>query len=678
MKFRKFKVNIIAGGSQYGFECTFENGLNIIRGDNSSGKSTLVNSLIYSIGMEEIIGSKGNNSLPYALKTYFELNDEKIDILESMTLVEVENRYGEIKTFKRAITSESKDTKLVEIINGDYLTKLENSSFTTSYAFVHDPGSAQDKELGFYAYLEDFIDLELPIVSNNSGSDTKLYLQTIFSSLFIEQKRGWTNYIANTPYYPISSLREKIVSFLLDLDKFRNQKKLDQLISERNTIITNWAEGVTNIKLLLKANSLTINGLSSKPVLDFRRELVDIGEGAGTERKSLSLLLSGLVNKLNDYEQKEQERLSELKPDTVEKIEAVRNEISELMLVHKMCGDGIRINQAKQKQYKQTLENILKDLKKNKLTKKVNDFGAEFELKVAKGECAVCLNLIDDNLAPPENISMPMSIDENIRHLENQKIMIESLLNGLEKEISTEKASLTKISRELTERKSELVSYKKDMRSLSLVNESDVRVKVNLENRYKDLSEVSEQIENLLSKHLLLSKEYAKCQSSINDLSKFSVSYQDNQKITIFEQLFRGLASRFGYRSAKVEEISINENTLIPYLQGLELREYSTDIKSDSSASDFVRLIWAYLISIYKVSDQNKGNHPGILLFDEPAQHSMGLDSVNQMLKELSTTAGLQSIVAASFDQSDATFEESTTGVDFHLVRLPRKLINKR
>jgi predicted ATPase len=73
MKFKKLKVKIFSDNKLYGYEYEFNDGLNIIRGDNSSGKSTLVNSLIYSLGMEELIGSKGVNSLPYALKTYFNL-----------------------------------------------------------------------------------------------------------------------------------------------------------------------------------------------------------------------------------------------------------------------------------------------------------------------------------------------------------------------------------------------------------------------------------------------------------------------------------------------------------------------------------------------------------------------------------------------------------------------------
>lgn len=678
MKFRKFKVKVFAKTSTYGFEYEFHNGLNIIKGDNSSGKSTLINSLIYSVGMEEIIGSKGISSLPYALKSYFELDGKKVDILESVTIVEIENSYGEVKTFKRAITSKDKDTKLVEIINGDYLTNNESDSFTSSYTFLHDAGSAQDKQLGFFAFFENFLGFELPTVSNNNGGESKLYLQTIFSSMFIEQKRGWTNYIANTPYYPISGIREKIVSYLLDLDKFRNEKKLDKLTTERKKIAADWAENSTCIKLLLKPLSLVISGLTSKPIIDFRKELVNIGEGSADDYISIQELITQIAKQIQKYEQKEKEDFVKQEPDLVAKIENLRDKISELMLLHKMCSDDVRINVSKRKQYQFTLQSVLEDLKRNKLTKKVNEFGAEFEMKVAKNECPVCLTPLDGTLAPPENASMSMSIEENIQHLESQKTMIESLINGLDKEINREKASEAKISKELKDKKAELNSCRKDMIAYSKISETDIRIKVGLENRYSSLIETYNEIEEYLTNLEALSKRYQYCQSSISELNKFSVSYNDSKKIETFQTTFQKLASKFEYRSANVEEISINPNSLIPYLEGLELREYSgdvADIKADSSASDFVRLIWAYLISIYQVSRNKKGNHPGVILFDEPAQHSMGLESVNEMLRELSLTHGLQSIVAASFDQSDAAFDESTKQVDFHLIELPRKLI---
>ena len=46
-------------------------------------------------------------------------------------------------------------------------------------------------------------------------------------------------------------------------------------------------------------------------------------------------------------------------------------------------------------------------------------------------------------------------------------------------------------------------------------------------------------------------------------------------------------------------------------------------MKFDSSASDNIRGIWAYTVALLQVSMSKGGNHPGVLIFDEPVQHSI-------------------------------------------------------
>lgn len=690
MIFKKFKVKIFADDdNEYGFECEFKGGLNIIRGDNSSGKSTLVNSLIYSLGMEEIIGSKGPTSLPYALKTYFQLGENKVKIIESVTLVELENSFGEVKTFKRCISSQSKDSKLIEVIHGKYLSENEVTYFPSTFTFVHDPGSAQDHEMGFYAFFEKYLGLELPKIIDNKGKESKLYLQTIFSSLLIEQKRGWTNYIANVPYYGVSNMREKIVTYLLDLDTFRNNKKINELVALRNKISAAWSESATAVKLITRANQLSVKGLSSAPNVDFRKELVSIGESDKEDFKVIDELLLNLADKLDAINNKEKVSPDLNSSQSIKSLEETQNLLAEMMTLQKISNDKIRINNSQIKLYDETLQNVLEDLRKNKLAQKLNNFGAEFELSVAVGKCGTCLQPIDDTLTPPENQTFPMTIKENITHLENQKTMIESLVIGLEKETVKDKAVLLKIEVEFSLKIQELAAIKKDIKSISSINEADLRIKIAHENKYISLEKARKELDESLLIFENLSLEFKACVAELSKITQFEISYKDKCKVEYFEKSFRSLAAQFDYRSAQINEINIKKDTLIPYLGDLELREYKesnelsvkskpvTDIMSDSSASDFVRLIWAYLISVQKTSKEFNGNHINTLLFDEPAQHSMSVHSVNEMLKVLAKSSSLQSIVAASFDQSDETFVASTTDVSFNLIRLPRKLIAK-
>ncbi|EGR0741577.1 hypothetical protein O1C19_001298 [Vibrio cholerae] len=678
MKFRKLKVKILSEGQWYGFEYEFLPGLNIIRGDNSSGKSTLVNSLIYSIGMEELIGSKGPSSLPYALRTHFELDDKEYINVESYTLVELENSKGEVKTFKRYISSKDKDSKLVQIIHGDYLTQNESGSFNSSPVYLHDPNSATNEEFGFFATFEKFLGLELPNIADNKGYNRKLYLQYIFAALLIEQKRGWTNYIANTPYFGVSNVVQKTVSYLLNLDTFDKERKLNELYSQRNRLTSQWAESASNIKLIASNAKLNVRGLSAKPEVDFDKNLVLIGSGYD-EFKPLTNLVVEALNELHKLSRDPIKNLQNEQPQLAENIEKAQNRISEILTLQKICGDEVRINKSKIGLYQESLSDIEEELERNRMTNKLNKFGADFDLPVAKNICATCHKPLDDSLVSPENTVMNMTLDENIKYLDNQKSMVKNLLAGLEKRLEKAKSDMLSLQTELREHTKILASLKRDIKSIEAISEADVRKKLILEGRIDQLNVVDESVafeKNVLEK---LSGEYQTCQSQITSMTQYELSYSDKVKLDRFEEHFRNLATDFSYRSAKPKEIEVNRETLVPYLKGLELREINgaADIKADSSASDFVRLIWSYLISICRVSNEQNGNHLGILLFDEPAQHSMSLYSVNKLLKNMADLNNVQCIVAASFDQSEAAFEESTNGVKFNYLRLPSKLIKE-
>ncbi|PST85361.1 hypothetical protein C9I86_19460 [Photobacterium sp. NCIMB 13483] len=682
MKFKKLRVHILADdGLDYGYNIKFEPNLNIIRGDNSSGKSTFVNSLIYSLGMEEIIGSKGLSSLPYALKSEFEFEGRKIKIVNSVVYVEIENNSGTSITLKRSIKSEYDDVKLIQIIKGPYLSN--SGCYDIQPTFLHDAGSAQDPERGFFAFLENFIGLKMPSVNDTKGKQTKLYLQSIFAALIIEQKRGWTDYIANIPYYNVSGMREKVSSFLLDLNVFRNAKALSDYSHEKNKIVSEWSEVVTSIKLLAETNHLSISGINKNPVVDFNLDFIRIGEYHNDEFQSLNLIKTSLSNKIIEKEEKSFNKLKKEAPEIVPEIEKIKNRMDELLTLQTMSSQQININKSQCEQYILSLSNIEKDLKDNKLTQKLVDFGANVsDINIAKGICGTCFQSVEDILLPPDSQSIPMSINENIVHLDNQKKMTKSLIDGLEKTIIKDKFQLRMINNDLISLRKELSSLTRDLKSINNVKESDVRIKIEMENKRNNLSFIENKINEYLDSLSKLSKSYREILTKIKSVDKSGFTGQDYNKVKMFTTSFKHLAENFGYRSASVSDINIEPSSMLPYLGGIELRETKsehTDIKSDSSASDFVRLIWSYLISLQATSIYYRANHPNFILFDEPAQHSMSEKSVNKLLNSLCYANGLQSIIAASFDESDENFEASTSGIkgQFNLIRLPSKIIER-
>jgi len=174
-----------------------------------------------------------------------------------------------------------------------------------------------------------------------------------------------------------------------------------------------------------------------------------------------------------------------------------------------------------------------------------------------------------------------------------------------------------------------------------------------------------------------IASRLAENQAARKALPKDTYVKSDLDRISLFEKKFRANAGSFGYESATISEIEIDPSNLTPTLSQLELREIRNDIKADSSASDFVRLIWSYLLALYQTSAEPsmRGNHPGFLLLDEPGQHSMRSISQHALLQLLSGERNLQSIVAASFDENESVFREATDGLQYELIKWEGKIL---
>lgn len=671
----KFKIVLNTTGGEYGFECEFKSGLNIVRGNNSSGKSTLVNSLIYSLGMEEILGGKGEKTLPYALKEYVESEKkDKIKIVSSYVYLQVSNKNGDVVTLKRAINSTEKDTKLIEVIHGDYLS-AKNREFDISPKYLHDKGSAQNAESGYFTFLENFVGLSLPFVPGTNGGEVKLYIQTIFSALLIEQKRGWTDYIANTPYYAIRDVRTKIVEFILGLDVFENERLKSTLMADLTDIQSKWSEEKVKIGLLEEEQSINVIGIKRTADDMFDPKLVRITKQVEDATFTLSDYIVELVRKIEAISEAENKTRDDVSIELIEAYESSKAELYQLVSMLDSANAEIRLSKSRMTEYLSLRSEIEKDLEKNKIAKKLKNFGAETGLSLALDSCPACHQHIDDSLFLADTLIQPMSIDENVRYLDSQKKMVSRYILGLEKTITKLESQVREYSENVSDKRAVCLSLKKQIRLSGNAEEADLRVKLQLELKVESLLKAERIIKNSVNYLVNFSNEFKNIKATLAGLPERKSSVEDVRKYNKFQNHFRNYASLFGYKSAPTSDIEINRDTLFPYLAGLELREVNTDIKSDSSASDFVRLIWAYLLAVYSASEELGGNHPGLVLLDEPGQHSMGVTSVNALLTNISKQRNIQGIVAASFDESDEVFDESVLGVEHHLIECGYKLL---
>jgi hypothetical protein len=664
---------------QFGFSFNFGRNLTIIRAGNSGGKSTLVNSLLYALGMEEIVGGKSEKFLPYAVKDYVEHAGAKVAISSSEILLEIESGSGEVVTLRRAIKDSARSTKLVEIFSSAHLT--ENVELGTSKpTYLHDSGGAQLSE-GFHRYLEKFLGLDLPKVARTSGSDAKLYLQTIFAALAIEQKRGWTDYIANIPFYGIRDARTRVAEFLLGLDVFETNAERSRLNVESVEIDSKWRRLVDELKSEANRLGLVAEGMPVGPSSTFNKDSVQC-KRVGTSEMPLQEYQLQLREEHDKLTHRAKETGRDTGAATVQEIDKITAELQELTVLYERSATALGVNRASLREYEVLHRETVEDLEKNRTAAKLRTLGATIDIELATGHCPTCHQEVEDNLLTGVAAGPQMDIAMNVAYLESQSRMLKRQLAGLQDAIRSDELRASELSMRLAGKHDYLAALRGDLSSGAVESKAVVRRQVQIEIEVSALNGFARRIAEVIGALEDLVTRFIANQSARKRLPHSAYSAEDEARIRVFEMNFKANAGSFGYKSAPIGDIEISRENLVPGLSQLELREIikdprKSDIKNDSSASDFVRLIWSYLLALYQTSSNPSlaGNHPGILILDEPGQHAMRVESQHALLQLLAGEKRLQCIAAASFDELETVFREATDGISYVLIEWDGKLI---
>jgi len=676
LKIRAIKLEVNTTSGLFGAEYEFSNGLNIIRGDNTTGKSSLFQSILYGLGFEELLGGKNEKTMQTALKDQVEFPDGKFHLVnQSFVYLEIENK--EIVTIKRGITSDSRKPQLVDVFPGALLTG-NDKTLPSRPMFVHDKGGASDDIYGFHLFLSEFLDWSLPEVITTKGEMSHLYLQQIAPAFIIEQKSGWSDFFATLPYYPMRNTESRVVEFILDLDVFENQKRKQQLSANKQQINTKWnllflqfnklAEKCGGTLRGLEQNASIINSIGGIYIAMLKNEkeitLTDFNE---QQKEELAVLEKQQTTTVGSNINKNEEALKKL-----------TDKLNQLSLNYEMLSPELNYDNEKLKQYTKQLEAVSEDLRKNKGALKVKSLGHELPAETADDSCPACHQPIKDSLLPSEIKQTPMRIEDNVSFLEAQQKMIEVYIKGQEKVIREKEKKLLTYQTQLAETRQEIRDTKKELvQDERLPSVLEIEKRLNLKKKVEFFSKQIEDFTQLIEELKTLSKELENLLTKEKNLPTDFFTLEDRKKLASLYDGFIALLKKFNYQSKPFDAIKISNDNYLPVAEksldnGMKL---AYNLKFDSSASDFIRCLWSYYTALFKTSVAFKTNHPMLLIFDEPKQQDMAIGNFKSFLSELSQFTEQQVLVFASFENSDDSFKEATQGLKFSLNRIEEKLI---
>ena len=462
LKIRAVKIEVNTTDGLFGTQHLFKEGLNIIRGDNSTGKSTLFQAIIYCLGLEELLGGKNEKTMQSTLKDQVEYPKGSFhNIIQSFIYLEIENK--NIFTIKRSIISETRKSQLIDVYQGPLITG-NDKKIPSMPMYIHDKGGASDEVYGFHMFLSELLNWDLPEVVTSKGDLHKLYIQQIAPAFIIEQKSGWSDFFSTIPFYNIKDVESRVIEFLLDLDVFENEKRKQGISIYKQEIKNSWYDLFSQFYKLAESCSGTLKGLESTPSIMNDYEGIYITVPNGDTDIPITEYNEIKKKEFFELETKEIKTVGEDLSENEIVLKNLSQQLSQISLNYEVLSPELNFDKEKLNQYEKQLVDVEDDLVKNKGALKIKKLGAVLPSETANDVCPTCHQTLKESLLPYDIKQLPMRLEDNISYLEAQKRMLEVYIEGQIKLINEKEKKLNNYQRQIIEVRQKIRDIKKRTR----------------------------------------------------------------------------------------------------------------------------------------------------------------------------------------------------------------------
>lgn len=623
----------------FGRTLSFTEGLNLVVGDNTSGKTTIVRTLFYCLGMEELIdGKMGERSLDKSVKDSFRCHvadkgDIDWQVLSSYVVLQLSNDKGEYLTMKRSIKDEEARPNVIAV----WEDKYENMSHEgqREYYIHSSDDHNMDYGTGFYALLSKFGGIPvIDVLSRNSDKMTKLYLQTLFALTYIEQTRGWSDFFATIRSFNIASPKQRIIEYAMNYEMDTDLTVSNSLKQKKKLIEEDWCKHVRDFSRYLSYNKMYVDQLSD----NINKQSISVDElriGVRDGKSDLADYRKALAERAAELETKAKTAIKGSTDDGYKKALATYQEHKRTY--EKFCftiaDETRKLNDIKNQVYI-----INSEIKRYHGLNKVNNIVSNLDVS----QCPTCHQPL-----PVDNDSFIISkqqIEHSLHALDMQRKFLKPMIEKLEQSIGNQEMNKLYLENQLSEELTKLKAIADEANvNLNPLTTAEQYELVDCKSKLSLLSSIEEHIQQ---ERVLLNGLRDGYKKVLEDLAKQKNGEKTGSPIDNQEIVFKKYLSLFGYTSNQVGPhvgFSEQKNTY-QYLPVVIKGDYEEEIRSDSSASDFIRSIWAYYLTLLSEGE----NHPGFLVMDEPCQHSMKESSLKRLFESCANIQNKQTILFCS------------------------------
>ncbi|PZV10281.1 MAG: hypothetical protein DCF32_00235 [Leptolyngbya sp.] len=650
LQIKHLKLKITTPDGLFGVDIPFSNGLFVLHADNTSGKSTCLQSILYALGLEGMMGSSHDIPLPQVATDVLTYGDKDYSVLESEVLLEISNG-SEYLTTRRQIKGEQSN-QIITAWNGPVLSQSATPYASNNY-FVRIPGGAS-REAGFHRLLANFVGWNLPTVPNYNEGETLLYMETLFPYMFVEQKRGWSSLRNRTPtHFRIKEVSRRAFEFLFDLDAQEIATQRTILNQQKEVIKSKWSSKISECSHIVQSINGIVDNIPLQPEANWppsiQPRILVSREGNWI---SISQFTSDLEEHLRSLEAQDIPTVEDISEDAQNELQVKQDQLVIIDTNVKLKFEEIENQTSQITEIRSRISSLEEEVLKNRDLRKLSDLNAAQDLQTSTGVCPTCQQSITDSLIAPQEMNPPMTIDQNVEFIREQLRIFQAMLQSEERNFEIK-------NRELNSIKSRAIEVREDIRALktTLTSQSNapsysaIEERVRLTEKVRHVRLIRDQVDVLLGSFSELSDQWREVQTGLSALPDGALSREDRSKLNDLENSFRQQLQEYGFSSINPSEIEISPDTYFPEYEGY-------DLQFDLSASDYIRVFWAYLLGLLEVSRNHQTNHLGVLILDEPRQQSARETSIEAFLRRASLSREFNQQVIVATSESVSVLEQ--------------------
>ena len=562
----RLQLNTSLGRAEYATR--FGPGLNVLNADNSWGKSTLLQSIVYALGLEGALSASRRSPLGPAMTQAIDTPKGRATVIESSVILWIRNARGQHIRAQRWVMSQDVDARLIRVWIAESEKGLEAAKHQDF--FVRDPGSTTST-LGFHRLLEEFLGWNLPTVPNFEGGETRLYLEVLLPLFYVEQKFGWSGVAPRVPtHYRIREPLRRGMEFTLGLHTLDQLRRREALREEESSIRSAWGQSVSRAIEAAASENLRLVMMDETPVTDAQRRRGHIEYFDG----SRWLPIEGAIERWA-------ERLDVLVTGTTtagDRTERTRTELASAERAVARAGaivraseENLALSQADHDALLDRLASVAADRSRLIDIRKIHALGGELALPlIAEGRCPTCSQDLDGRAVATGQVA---SLEDNIALVDSERTTLQNLIaaaresqQALQSQYEAGQAQLQNARTRVRSMRDELVGAS-NAPSITEVQERLIlashlrgaeRVQATVAEVEEELSERAEQLDDLRRRLAALNAE-PEVASDAETLRNFESRFQDQLRV-------------YGLRSLDASDVAIDDRTLLPVSDGFELR----------------------------------------------------------------------------------------------------------